>query len=132
MSAASSPTSSRWNKLRPPSNSPPIPGPELTGTGAGQLFGFYTNPDPTGTGSHIVQIDPSTGVLLMDYPLQVGMPNDAWAFAYWGGVFWVFTSPAPGGQTTVTRFDPVTRSETTATTLGATVVGAGVSTCAPQ
>jgi hypothetical protein len=108
---------------------PPIPGPELTGTGAGKLFGFYTN--AAGSGSHIVQIDPGTGKLLVDYPLLTGQPDDGYAFAYWGGVFWVFTDPS-GGATTVTRFDPSTMSETDVTTLGEGVVGAGVSTCAPQ
>jgi hypothetical protein len=108
---------------------PPIPGPELTGTGAGKLFGFYTNASTPG--SHIVQIDPGTGKLLADYPLVTGAPDDGYAFAYWGGVFWIFTDPS-GGTTTVTRFDPSTMSETDVTTLGEGVVGAGVSTCAPQ
>jgi hypothetical protein len=108
---------------------PPIPGPELTGTGSGQLFGFYTN--ASASGSHIVQIDPGTGKLLADYPLVTGAPNDGYAFAYWGGVFWVFTDPS-GSSTTVTRFDPVTMSETDVATLSDGVVGAGVSTCAPQ
>ena len=109
---------------------PPIPGPELTGTGAGQLFAFYTN---AGTvGSHIVQLDPASGAILTDFPLTVGDTTAAYAFAFWGGVFWVFTSPAATSTTTVTRFDPSTREEMTAATLDETVVGAGVSTCAPQ
>jgi hypothetical protein len=108
---------------------PPIPGPELTGTGAGQLFGFYTN--PTSSGSHIVQIDPTSGRILKDYPLITGMPDDGYAFAYWGGVFWVFTE-GDDESTTVTRYDPSTMSETNVTTMPEGVVGAGVSTCAPQ
>jgi hypothetical protein len=109
--------------------SPPIPGPELTGTGSGQLFGFYTN--AAGSGSHIVQIDPRTGKILVDYPLVTGSPDDGYAFAYWGGVFWVFTDSS-NALTTVTRFDPSNRSEMDVTTLADGVVGAGVSTCAPQ
>jgi hypothetical protein len=108
--------------------SPLIPGPELTGTGSGQLFGFYTN--AIGSGSHIVQLDPSSAAILIDYPLLIGDPSDAYAFAFWGGAFWVFTGP--GMSTTVTRFDPATRTETNVMTLDETVVGAGVSTCAPQ
>lgn len=111
---------------------PPIPGPELTGTGDGRLFGFYTNADTPG--SHIIEIDRTTGRLLADSPLQVGDPSDAYAFAFWGGVFWVFTAApvgATGGPTTVTRFDPSTGSESNVTTLPSTIVGAGVSTCAP-
>ncbi len=110
--------------------SPPIRGPELTGTGDGRLFGFYTN--PTGSGSHIVQIDRATGALLQDYPLQIGTPNDGYAFAFWGGVFWVFTFSSPTLPTIVTRFDPATRSETMVTSMPEGVVGAGVSTCAPM
>lgn len=110
--------------------SPPIRGPELTGTGDGRLFGFYTN--ATGSGSHIVQIDRATGALLQDYPLQVGTPMDGYAFAFWGGVFWVFTFSGPSLPTIVTRFDPTTRSETMVATMPEGVVGAGVSTCAPM
>jgi hypothetical protein len=109
---------------------PPIPGPELTGTGDGRLYGFYTN--AFGTGSHIVQIDRATGVLLQDFPLQVGTPMDGYAFAFWGGVFWVFTFSGQGLPTIVTRFDPATLSETMVTTMPEGVVGAGVSTCAPM
>jgi hypothetical protein len=32
----------------------------------------------------------------------------------------------------VTKFDPMTLSETNVTTYSGTIVGAGVSTCAPQ
>ena len=109
--------------------SPGIPGPELTGTGDGRLFGFYTN--TAGSGSHIVQIDRGTGALLQDYPLLVGTPEDGYAFAFWGGVFWVFTSSTNVG-TIVTRFDPTTGSETNVATMPEGVVGAGVSTCAPM
>lgn len=109
---------------------PPIPGPELTGTGDGRLYGFYTN--AAGSGSHIVQIDRTTGALVQDYPLQVGTPNDGYAFAFWGGVFWVFTFSGTNLPTTVTRFDPTTRSETNVASMPEGVVGAGVSTCAPM
>jgi hypothetical protein len=106
---------------------PAIPGPELTGTSDGRLFAFYTN--AVGSGSHILEVDKTTGNTIHDYPLQVGSPNDAYAFGFWGGDFWVFTGQT---DTTVTQFDPTTLAETTATTFGSVVVGAGVSTCAPQ
>jgi hypothetical protein len=108
---------------------PAIPGPELTGTGDGRLFGFYTNQNAA-SGSHIVEIDKTTGNLLADNPLQTGAPNDAYAFAFWGGSFWVFTSP--GGASQVTQFNPADLSETQMGTMSETIVGAGVSTCAPQ
>jgi hypothetical protein len=111
---------------------PPIPGPELTGTADGSLFAFYTN--AVGSGSHIVEVDRLTGQIVADSPLQVGSPEDAYAFGFWGGVFWVFTSdsPGPAGISQVTRFDPQTGQETNPTTMPEVIVGAGVSTCAPQ
>jgi hypothetical protein len=107
---------------------PAIPGAELTGTSDGRLFAFFTN--AAGSGSHIVQLDKTTGAIVGDDPLQVGQPTDGYAFAFWGGDFWVFTSSGSG--TIVTVFDPVAKSETTATTFTTEIVGAGVSTCAPQ
>ena len=79
-----------------------------------------------------MEVDKTSGTILADHPLQVGGPDDAYAFAYWGGVFWVFTAANLNGVTQVTRFDPVTLSETSATTYQGVIVGAGVSTCAPQ
>jgi hypothetical protein len=106
--------------------SPPVAGMEMTGTADGRLFG--SGLVATG-GSQIAEIDRATARIVASTPLSVGQQGDAWAFAFWGGSFWVFTSP--GGTTTVTRFDPMTNQETTATTINGTVVGAGVSTCAP-
>jgi hypothetical protein len=105
-----------------------IPGPELTGTADGRLFAFYTNSG--GSGSHIIAVDKATATITQDYPLQVGSPRDAYAFAFWGDAFWVFTSP--GGASTVTRFTPTDGSESNVTTMPETIVGAGVSTCAPE
>jgi hypothetical protein len=107
---------------------PPIPGPELTGTADGTLYAFFTN--ATGSGSEIVQVDKTSANIIKTYPLQVGSPDDAYAFAFYGGVFWVFTSE--GSTTQVTRFDPATSTEMLVTNLDAVVVGAGVSTCAPM
>jgi hypothetical protein len=76
-------------------------------------------------------MDRTTGNVLVDNPLQVGTPQDGYAFAFWGGQFWVFTSST--NQTIVTNFDPATRTETPTTMwTNIEVVGAGVSTCAPQ
>ena len=104
--------------------------PLLAGTGDGRLYGFFTN--DTGSGSHIVQIDRGSGRIQGDFPLQVGTPSDGYAFAFWGGVFWVFTFSGTGLPTTVTRFDPASGSETPVATMAEGVVGAGVSTCAPM
>jgi hypothetical protein len=107
---------------------PELPRCELTGTGDGRLFAFCVL---GGGGSEIAEIDPATAKIIAVNQLQVGSPNDAFAYAFWGGFFWIFTGPS--GSTDVTRYDPVTFAEAHVTTLpGRTIVGAGVSTCAPQ
>lgn len=106
-----------------------IPGAELTGTADGRLFAFYTNAMGP-SGSHLVEVDRTTGDILTNNQLQIGAPNDGYAFAFWGGAFWIFTEG--GGPTTVTRFDPKTMEESYSTTLPESVVGAGASTCAPD
>jgi hypothetical protein len=107
---------------------PELPRCELTGTGDGRLFAFCL---PTmGNGSTLAEVDRMTAQVIAENTLMVGGANDAFAYAFWGGVFWIFTSP--GMMTTVTRYDPSSMSETEVTTMGSTVVGAGVSTCAPR
>ena len=101
---------------------------ELTGTGDGRLFGW--SPNSMGSGSRLAQIDRTNAKILGVNKLQIGTPNDAFAFAFWGGDFWIFTSQ--GGPTTVTKYDPVSLKESTATSTNVQIVGAGVSTCAPS
>jgi hypothetical protein len=107
---------------------PDEPACELTGTADGRLFGFCLN--QVGSGSRVIQIDPTDAHVLAQNKLAVGQPNDGFAFAYWGGVFWIFTTP--GGTSTVTRWDPNTQSESNVATYPGSIVGAGVSTCAPE
>jgi hypothetical protein len=108
--------------------SPPLTQCELTGTGDGRLFAFCL---PSGsTGSTLAEINPSNANVIAENTLNVGSPNDAFAYAFWGGDFWIFT--APSSTTTVTQYDPVTKIEKAVASLPSTVVGAGVSTCAPQ
>ena len=107
---------------------PSIPRSELTGTGDGRLFSFY--PDDTQPGSHLSEVDKTNARIIAANALRVGQPNSAFAFAFWGGDFWIFTSP--GGPSQVTRFRPSDGTETPMTTMPSTIVGAGVSTCAPQ
>ena len=108
---------------------PAEPSCELTGTGDGRLFGFCVKPNG---GSSVVQIDPNDARIVAENPLAVGQPNDGFAFAYWGGVFWIFTTASPGATSTVTRWDPDTLNEANVATYPAGIVGAGVSTCAPE
>jgi hypothetical protein len=105
---------------------PTIDNAELTGTGAGDLFGFYA----TSTGSGIAQIDKANAQVFAESPLPGVNQGSGWAFAFWGGDFYTFT--APSGGTVVTRFRPSDGSIVPVAQIGDTVVGAGVSTCAPQ
>jgi hypothetical protein len=94
---------------------------ELTGTGAGDLYGFC----PFGTGAYLIQIDKATAKVIDSHQISTGGNNVSWAFAFWGGDFWLFTNNQ------VTKYDPVTQTETKVATAPFNIVGAGVSTCAP-
>jgi hypothetical protein len=60
------------------------------------------------------------------------LPPSAWAFSFWGGSFYLYTSNGVSNST-VTKFDPTTKTVDSSYTLTAPVIidGAGVSTCAP-
>jgi hypothetical protein len=103
---------------------------ELTGTGDGRLFAFYT--PSAGTNAHLAQIDKKTAHVLEDVPLPGVQQGRGWAFAFWGGDFWLFTDPRSEGASTVTRYRPSDRSIKTVARYRTLIVGAGVSTCAPE
>jgi hypothetical protein len=104
---------------------------ELTGTGDARLFAFGVQ-DPAIVGSHLAEIDKGTAAVVSDTVLPtVGVGIVAWAFAFWGGDFYFFTSQQ-AGTSTVTRYRPADGTVVPVATLGKTIVGAGVSTCAPQ
>jgi hypothetical protein len=107
---------------------PPLGRSELTGTGDGRLFAYA--PDDFGNGSALAQLDKSNARVIGRNRLQAGGAGQAFAFAFWGNDFYIFNSP--GGATTVTRYRPADNSEVVVATTPATIVGAGVSTCAPQ
>jgi len=109
---------------------PPINLAELTGTGAGGLFAFWGPNGNTMPGSAIVQIDKGTAQVTNSSPLPGVSQGNGWAFAFWGGDFYTFT--APGGSTVVTRFNPNDGSILQVAQTNEEIVGAGVSTCAPQ
>ncbi len=123
------PTSLAATKLGPTPYSGILQGArcELTGTGDARLFGFYTT-EP----AHLAEIDKTNGTT----PTPVELPNvDAhtggYAFSFWGGSFWFYTS-ANSDNSLVTEYDPVANtSEVVVPDVGFTIVGAGVSTCAP-
>ena len=98
---------------------------ELTGTGDGQLYGFDNK------NGVVVRLDPVTGDALEIH--RTSAIGGAWAFAQWGGAFWLFTSgDSTLNNSSVTRYDPVTRTSTVVVEdAGFVIMGAGVSTCAP-
>ncbi|MFO0564875.1 MAG: hypothetical protein U0263_04385 [Polyangiaceae bacterium] len=98
---------------------------ELTSSDDGKLWGYIL--DPAGNGGYVAHIDKHTAEVLEVTPVAAG--NDhAFAFAYWGGDFYVFTSPS-GGPTKITRYHPADSSTQVVGSIAKTVVGAGVSTC---
>jgi hypothetical protein len=101
---------------------------EFTGTGDGRLFGYFID-SPQGV-SHIAEVDKETGALQSDVLLTFSEPTSSFAFAFWGGDFYVFH--AGGGPTVVTRYRPDDGSLVDVASLPTHVVGVGVSTCAPQ
>lgn len=112
--------------------SPSELGPELTGTGDAELFAYF----PGTWQASVALLDRSTGTNAQAWAVPT-LPGSvtAWAFAHWGGRFFIFVSwdDGFGGYSSdVLRFDR--ESGDTVTVLqdtGYRVVGAGVSTCAP-
>ena len=101
---------------------------EMTGTGNNELFAYCINSNGGGV---VAQIDRSNANVIAASPVKVGTNQDAFAFAYWGGDFFMFNSTS-GSSTKVTRYDPALKTETVVATHPSTIVGAGVSTCAPN
>ena len=103
--------------------------PELTGTAWGELWGFFPQSNPP----TITQIDKDTGAFLTSYPLPLSSDANAWAFAFWGGDFYVFYKAFADWDTTVYRMpiDGSSDLEVFVQSTGRYIVGAGISTCAP-
>jgi len=107
--------------------SPMISYAELTGTGGGRLYAYYAF--GFNDGSYVAELDKTTGAIIgQDYLANVDR-GIGWAFAFWGGDFWLFTTPS--GQATV-KYDPATKTSVVVAQYSSAIVGAGVSTCAPQ
>jgi hypothetical protein len=101
---------------------------ELTPTGEGPLHGYFL--DTQGPGGTLVEIDTSDATIVDSTPLDVGMSSSL-AVAWYGGAFYIFTANA-GGGTVITRHDPVAGTTQPVATIARSIVGAGVSTCAPM
>ncbi len=104
--------------------------PELTGTGLGDLWGFSPNTTPP----VIQKLDKVSGAALETHQLSTlnATGFEAWAFAAWGGAFYIFLKTQTDQSTNIWRYDPVTMNLDLAKgNIGYRIVGAGVSTCAP-
>jgi hypothetical protein len=114
---------------------PDIQNAELTGTGDGRLFAFYNKnqgqgiPGGSPPPSFIGEIDTNNAHVVAETPFPTVGQGTGWAFAFWGGDFYMFTAPA--GTSDVTRWRPADNSVSVVASLPAKIVGAGVSTCAP-
>jgi hypothetical protein len=100
---------------------------EMTGTGDARLFGAFE-----GTPYVVAEIDKQTAHIKSTAPqTAISYPPDSsnFAFAFWGGDFWLFVGP--GTSTDVFQYKPSTNTTTKRTTETFEIVGAGVSTCAP-
>lgn len=110
---------------------------ELTGTSNASLFGFFAGGPLSGDAgaASVVALDPSSESALSQWPLSGVDTGSDWAFAAWGGDFYLFTADKYDESdpfTTVTRFRPSDGTLTVlAQNIGFRVVGAGSSTCAP-
>jgi hypothetical protein len=103
--------------------------PELTGTGDANLWGFF----PSATTPKVSQLDKTSGADLQVFmaPTLAGQPA-AWAFAFWGGDFWIFLKKSGDSSTNVYHMKSSDGSVSVAVpNTNRTIVGAGVSTCAP-
>lgn len=111
-----------------------LPGwPELTGTGDAELWGFF----PDTTPPSVRRIDQGSASTSQSFPISeigggIGVGDRAWAFAFWGGRFFVFYKGESDLTTNVWRLDPEDGSVVEVIhDTGYRIVGAGVSTCAP-
>ncbi len=101
---------------------------EMTSASDGNLYGFFL--DAAQSVGWVVQIDKPTASVLSETQIPVAA-GSALAFAAWGGNFYIFT--AVQGSTNVTLYKPSDGSVTPNwMMIPHTVVGAGVSTCAPM
>lgn len=99
---------------------------ELTGTGDGRLFAFFTT-SPV----QIVELNKTNAATLQATPLGSVEVPFSWAFSFWGGDFYLYTATTSNSR--VNRHRPSDQSTDTSyiADAGFTIIGAGVSTCAP-
>ncbi|MFO0657269.1 MAG: hypothetical protein U0787_19645 [Polyangia bacterium] len=105
--------------------------PEMTGTGAAELYAYFPAADAT---HRIIRVNKTTAQadLTWSLPPLASSPG-AWAFAQWGGRYYVFVTESNISR--VYRWDPNAAAGSqwvrVQDNLPTRIVGAGVSTCAP-
>ncbi len=106
---------------------------EVTGTGNGRAF-FFAGQNP----AKLVEIDKANAAKLNVIPLPGVELGNAWAFAFFAGDFYFFTNSkgGPGSEVTHIDYDDSDnngKQDITEVVANApiSIVGAGVSTCAP-
>lgn len=106
---------------------------ELTGTGDGRLFGFFTTV-PQMKHASLDKATGATGESTVITSADIANARQlAWAFSFWGGDFWFYTS-RENQPSKVTRYrtsDDRGQEVVVPDVGGFRIVGAGVSTCAP-
>jgi hypothetical protein len=107
--------------------------PELTGNANAELWAFF----PDATNPKIQGINKASGAAITPAPLPAGLKGEpaAWAFAFYGGDYWIFLAKQDGLggalPTTVYQVSPTGALKGMTPTTNRRIVGAGVSTCAP-
>jgi hypothetical protein len=107
--------------------------PELTGNANAELWAFF----PDATNPKIQGINKATGAAISPAPLPQALKGDpaAWAFAFYGGDYWIFLAKQAGlggaDPTIVYQVSPTGMLKGMTPTTNRRIVGAGVSTCAP-
>lgn len=103
--------------------------PELTGDGDGKLWGFFPQSSPPS----VREINKLTGKTGKTFPLPASAMKSvqAWAFARWGGSFYLFFKSQSDPSSAVFRIDAAGAVTKVIPTTGYNIVGAGVSSCAP-
>ena len=106
---------------------------ELTGTADAKLYGFYPEADSP---SFVQEIDRKSDAPRGPKWNLGGAPLggvSAWAFAQWGGVFYIFVTATDGLGSTVRAIRRSTGDyKVVLQNLPYHISGAGVSTCAPE
>jgi hypothetical protein len=95
---------------------------ELTSIGS-QLFAFSVD------SGVVARLNKTTAATEATYRTTAILESGGFAFAHWGGQFWLFTGH---NTSSVTSYSPITdESKVVVPNTGMLIVGAGSSTCAP-